>query len=62
MRKIIQLVTGMYTYIDEDHDVEEQRFSIVVLCDDNTIWQFKGGNAWENIDTSMITDHIKPRK
>lgn len=62
MRKIIQIVTGMYTYIDEEKDFEEQRFTIIALCDDGTVWQYQEGNKWDNIDTSLVTDYIGPRK
>lgn len=60
MRKIIQIVTGMFTYIDEEKDFDEQKFSLIVLCDDGTIWQYNGDRKWENIDTSDITE-VNPR-
>lgn len=61
MRKIIQIMTGMFTYIDQEQDFDEQKYSLFVLCDDSTIWQYMGENKWENIDTSQITNYIKPR-
>ena len=61
MRKIIQIMTGMFTYIDQEQDFDEQKYTLFVLCDDNTIWQYIGENKWENIDTSQITSYIKPR-
>ena len=60
MRKIIQIVCGNFTEIDEEKDFDEQKFSLIVLCDDGTIWQYYGENKWENIDTSQITNYIKP--
>ena len=61
MRKIMQIVVGMYSDIDPEKDFDEQRFAIIILCDDNTIWQHKEGKGWENIDASEITNHIKPK-
>lgn len=61
MRKIIQIVTANFTEIDEDKDFDEQRFTLIVLCDDSTIWQYFGNNKWEAIETDQITNYIKPR-
>lgn len=54
MRKIIQLSVGMYTKFEEHKDFDDQKFAIIVLCDDNTIWQFKENDGWQNIDVSPI--------
>lgn len=62
MRKIIQIVTGMYTKIDIENDFDAQKYAIIVLCDDNTIWEFKEDEGWKNIETESITDYIKPKK
>ena len=62
MRKIIQITVGMYTDLDPEKDFDEQKFAIIALCNDNTIWQKKDGKDWENIDASQITNFIKPRE
>ena len=62
MRKIIQIITGMYTDIDAEKDFDEQKFTLIVLCDDSSIWQYGGEGKWSNIDTSAITNYIKPKE
>ena len=52
-RKIVSMRVGMYSQLDDDKDLDEQKYAIIVLCDDNTIWERKNG-VWENIDTSDI--------
>lgn len=59
MKKIIQIVTGMYSEFDIDTETENQLFAIVALCSDNTIWMWKNG-MWTNIDTSSIINYIHP--
>lgn len=61
MRKIIQIITANFTEVDREEEFDEQRFTLLVLCDDNTIWQYMGDDSWVNIDTSQITDYIKPK-
>ena len=56
MRKIVWVTTGMYSDLDEEKDYDEQKFAIIVLCDDNTIWQYKEGKGWENIDALEVTE------
>ena len=57
----MQIATAMYSFLDDEKDYDEQRYAVIILCDDNTIWRHTQEKGWENIDTSEITNHIKPR-
>ena len=57
----MQITTAMYSFLDDEKDYDEQRYSVIILCDDNTIWKHTVEKGWENIDASEITNHIKPR-
>lgn len=50
MPKITQIVVGMYSAVDEEKDFDEQRYAIIVLCDDNTIWQKRQEEPWEQVE------------
>lgn len=54
MRKIIQISVGMYTKFEEEKDFDDQKFAIIALCNDNTIWQHKEDEGWTFLDTSPI--------
>ena len=61
MRKILQISIGMYSHLDDEKDFDEQKFAVIILCDDNTIWKHTEEKGWENIDASQVTNYIKPR-
>lgn len=62
MRKVIQIMTGMFTHIDEEQDYDEQKYTLFALCDDGTIWQYVNEGEWDEIDTSKITEYVESRK
>lgn len=54
MRKIIQIACGMYTQFEEDKDFDDQKYAIVALCNDGTLWQLRDG-GWTRLDTVPVT-------
>lgn len=54
MRKIVQISCGNYSHLDDEKDFDEQRYSIVALCDDGSIWVHNVGERWMELDTSEV--------
>jgi hypothetical protein len=53
----------MYSCVDEEKDFDEQRYAIIVLCDDDTIWQKKYEEPWEEVGfVPDLVSELEPKK
>jgi hypothetical protein len=58
MPKIVQITTGMYTYIDEEKDFDEQKYDIIGLTDNGIVLIYKDGK-WEELNQPVLKIEAK---